>query len=213
MGPPAPRSSFSLPAAGDLRDRAHRAAQQARRRGRPRDRFLADRRATLVRYLVPCLALASIIGASVAVVDVAFASFAPDQRATLAEAGASVSLAIAVGLLVALRRNLRALLVIHGAAAVTSEIAWGFAARFTGGASSPYMLARTLLDHHSHNFRDLTLAGAAVIGAQMAGLPASSLQVDEANIPGNPADAPLAAEAINRVLDAIDRGTQRAVHF
>ncbi len=97
-----------------------------------------------MRYLVPCLALASIIGASVAVVDVAFASFAPDQRATLAEAGASVSLAIAVGLLVALRRNLRALLVIHGAAAVTSEVAWGFAARFTGGASSPYLLALPL---------------------------------------------------------------------
>ena len=79
--------------------------------------------------------------------------------------------------------------------------------------TSPYMLARTLLDHHYHNFRDLTLAVAELIGAQMAGLPASCLQVDEANITGNPADAPLAAEAINRVLDAIDRGTQHAVHF
>ena len=37
------------------------------------------------------------------------------------------------------------------------------------------------------------------------------MQVDEANIPGNPADAPLAAEAINRVLDAV-RG-EKAVHF
>ena len=37
------------------------------------------------------------------------------------------------------------------------------------------------------------------------------VQVDEANIPGNPADAPLAAAAINRVLDAVT-GT-RAVHF
>jgi len=54
---------------------------------------------------------------------------------------------------------------------------------------------------------------ADVIAAQMPGLPASCLQVDEANIPGNPADAPLAAEAMNRVLDAIDRGTERAVHF
>jgi 5-methyltetrahydropteroyltriglutamate--homocysteine methyltransferase len=35
--------------------------------------------------------------------------------------------------------------------------------------------------------------------------------VDEANIPGNPSDAPLAAAAINRVLDAV-RGT-KAVHF
>ncbi len=92
------------------------------------------------------------------------------------------------------------------------------AAEVAGGpfkftVTSPYMLARTLLDHHYRNFTDLTLAVADVIAAQMAGLPASCIQVDEANIPGNPADAPLAAEAINRVLDAIDRGTQRAVHF
>ena len=35
--------------------------------------------------------------------------------------------------------------------------------------------------------------------------------MDEANIPGNPEDGPLAAEAINRVLDAV-RG-QKGVHF
>jgi 5-methyltetrahydropteroyltriglutamate--homocysteine methyltransferase len=35
--------------------------------------------------------------------------------------------------------------------------------------------------------------------------------VDEANIPGNPEDGPLAAEAINRVLDAVD--VERAVHL
>jgi 5-methyltetrahydropteroyltriglutamate--homocysteine methyltransferase len=37
------------------------------------------------------------------------------------------------------------------------------------------------------------------------------VQVDEANIPGNPADGPLAAEGINRVLDAV-KG-KKAVHF
>ena len=144
MVPNAPRSSFSLPAPGDLRTRADRAVEQARRRGRPRDRFLAERRATLVRYLVPCLALASILGASVAVVDVAFSSFAPDQRATIAEAAASVILAGAVALVVAFRRSLRAILIVHGASAVLSQLAWGFAARFTGGAASPYLLALPL---------------------------------------------------------------------
>lgn len=144
MVPPAPRSSFSLPAPGDLRDRADRAEKAARRRGRPRDRFIAERRATLLRYLVPCLALASIIGASVAVVDVAFASFAPDERATMAEASASVVLAISVAFVIVLRRHLRALVVVHGAAAVASQIAWGFAARYTGGAASPYLLALPL---------------------------------------------------------------------
>jgi len=92
------------------------------------------------------------------------------------------------------------------------------AADVAGGAfkftvTSPYMLSRTLLDHHYKNFRDLTLAIADVIADQVRGLPAACIQVDEANIPGNPADAPLAAEAMNRVLDAIDKGTERAVHF
>ncbi len=79
--------------------------------------------------------------------------------------------------------------------------------------TSPYMLARTLLDHHYRDFSALTLAVADVIAAQMPGLPAACLQVDEANIPGNPADGPLAAAAMNRVLDAITPGTERAVHF
>lgn len=92
------------------------------------------------------------------------------------------------------------------------------AAAVAGGAfkftvTSPYMLARTLLDHHYRDFGQLTMAVADVLAAQMPGLPAACVQVDEANIPGNPADAPLAAAAINRVLDAIDRGTERAVHF
>jgi 5-methyltetrahydropteroyltriglutamate--homocysteine methyltransferase len=50
------------------------------------------------------------------------------------------------------------------------------------------------------------------------------VQVDEANLPGNPEDGPLAARAINRVLDAVGRAAgpdsgvpggrpQRAVHL
>ncbi len=182
MVPPPARSSFSLPAAGDLRDRADRAVQQARRRGRPRDRFLADRRSTLIRYLVPCLALASIMGASVAVVDVAFASFSPDPRATIAEAAASVVLALAVALVLVFRRQLRAILVIHGAAAVGSQLAWGFAARFTGGASSPYLLALPL----SHVLYAgvvpadpwvAALSGVACYGALLVASPGSPLPV------------------------------------
>lgn len=79
--------------------------------------------------------------------------------------------------------------------------------------TSPYMLARTLLDRHYGSFERLLMALADVLADQVRGLPCHTLQVDEANIPGNPADAPLAAEAINRVLDAVDAGTGRAVHF
>ncbi len=90
------------------------------------------------------------------------------------------------------------------------------AARVAGGpfkftVTSPYMLARTLLDQHYHDFAALTLALADVIAEQVSGCPCSCLQVDEANIPGNPSDGPLAATAINKVLDAFEGPT--AVHF
>jgi 5-methyltetrahydropteroyltriglutamate--homocysteine methyltransferase len=79
--------------------------------------------------------------------------------------------------------------------------------------TSPYMLARTLLDHHYGKFERLTMALAEVLAHQVSALPASCLQIDEANIPGNPADGPLAAATMNVVLDAISRGTERGVHF
>ena len=77
--------------------------------------------------------------------------------------------------------------------------------------TSPYMLARTLLDEHYHNFRALTLAIADALAAQMSELTCACVQIDEANIPGNPNDGPLAAEAINRVLDKVK--VEKAVHF
>jgi 5-methyltetrahydropteroyltriglutamate--homocysteine methyltransferase len=83
--------------------------------------------------------------------------------------------------------------------------------RFKFTLTSPYMLARTLLDEHYHNFEKLTLAIADALAAQASELSCACLQVDEANIPGNPADGPMAAEAINRVLDAAR--AEKAVHF
>ena len=79
--------------------------------------------------------------------------------------------------------------------------------------TSPYMLARTLLDHHYGDFAALLMAVAQVLADQVRGLPCACVQIDEANIPGNPADGPLAARAINTVLDSIDTDTQKAVHF
>jgi 5-methyltetrahydropteroyltriglutamate--homocysteine methyltransferase len=77
--------------------------------------------------------------------------------------------------------------------------------------TSPYMLARTLLDKHYRDFRRLTLEIADVLGKQVCDLPCQCLQVDEANIPGNPGDGPLAAEAINLVLDSFEG--EKAVHL
>ncbi len=77
--------------------------------------------------------------------------------------------------------------------------------------TSPYMLARTLLDRHYGGFENLLMAIAQVLAQQVAGLPCSCLQIDEANIPGNPSDGPVAAEAINCVLDGFTG--MRAVHL
>lgn len=90
------------------------------------------------------------------------------------------------------------------------------AAAVAGGAfkftlTSPYMLARTLLDDYYTNFEELLMAIADVLADQVRDIPCACVQVDEANIPGNPADAPLAAKAINRVLDSVT--AERAVHF
>ena len=77
--------------------------------------------------------------------------------------------------------------------------------------TSPYMLARTLLDRHYGSFHALLMAVADTLAAQVKGLPCDCLQVDEANIPGNPEDGAIAAEAINRVLTAFDG--RHAVHL
>ncbi len=77
--------------------------------------------------------------------------------------------------------------------------------------TSPYMLARTLLDKHYGNFDALLAALAEVLSEQIRELNCACLQIDEANIPGNPQDGPRAAEAINTVLDAFER--EKAVHF
>ena len=69
--------------------------------------------------------------------------------------------------------------------------------------TSPYMLARMLLDTHYQDLRALTLALADVLAAQVRAIDAEVVQVDEAHLPGRPQDAELAAEAINRILDVV----------
>lgn len=77
--------------------------------------------------------------------------------------------------------------------------------------TSPYMLAKTLLDTQYRDRRSLVMALAEVLRRQVQHIDAAVVQVDEANLPGSPSDGPLAAEAINHVLDGV-RG-QKAVHL
>ena len=92
--------------------------------------------------------------------------------------------------------------------ASAAEVAGG---PFKFTVTSPYMLSRSLLDRHYNDFEALTFAIAKALAAQVAGLPCACLQVDEANIPGNPKDGGLAAKAINIVLDRVN--CERAVHL
>jgi len=77
--------------------------------------------------------------------------------------------------------------------------------------TSPYMLARTLMDSHYGGLASLVEALADVLAVQVADLEAEVVQVDEANLPGRPEDASLAAAGINRVLCGVT--TERAVHL
>jgi 5-methyltetrahydropteroyltriglutamate--homocysteine methyltransferase len=78
--------------------------------------------------------------------------------------------------------------------------------------TGPHMLAKTLIDrHYGGGAERVALAIADVLAEQVAHLDAAVVQVDEANLPGSPEEAPWAAEAINRVLRAV-KG-KAAVHL
>ncbi len=77
--------------------------------------------------------------------------------------------------------------------------------------TSPYMLAKTLVDEHYRDRRALAMDLAEVLHQQLEGIDAAVVQVDEANLPGSPQDAGWAAEAINHVLRGVK--TEKAVHL
>lgn len=79
--------------------------------------------------------------------------------------------------------------------------------------TSPYMMAKVVADDHYRDLERLSLAFADVLAWQVAAIDCAVLQVDEPNLPGSPEDSPLAAKAINRVLDAASAADETAVHL
>jgi len=79
--------------------------------------------------------------------------------------------------------------------------------------TGPHMLAKTLIDRHYPDPAKLSYAIAGALAAQVRHLDADVVQLDEANLPGNPDDWQWAASAINRVLDALPTGAKGAVHL
>ncbi len=78
--------------------------------------------------------------------------------------------------------------------------------------TSPYMLAKTLLDsHYGNDLRELVSAIAQVLRRQVATIDAAVVQVDEANLPGTPQHSDMAADGINTVLSSVSG--EKAVHL
>jgi 5-methyltetrahydropteroyltriglutamate--homocysteine methyltransferase len=77
--------------------------------------------------------------------------------------------------------------------------------------TSPYMLAKVLLDEHYHDLSKLVMALADILAGQLQGIDAAVIQVDEANLTGHPEDAAIAAQGINRVLS--NAPGEKAVHL
>lgn len=97
---------------------------------------------------------------------------------------------------------------LHDACARSGSVAGG---PFKFTLTSPFMLARMLLDRHYGDLEALTLAIAHTLAQQVSDLPCACVQVDEANIPGSPDLAPLAQAGINAILDELT--VESAVHF
>lgn len=77
--------------------------------------------------------------------------------------------------------------------------------------TGPHMLAKTLINQHYADTPSLCLAIADALAEQVQYCDAAVVQLDEANLPGSPDEWPWAAEAINRVLDAVPNAP--AVHL
>ena len=77
--------------------------------------------------------------------------------------------------------------------------------------TSPYMLAKSLLNLHYGDIRQLAFAIADVFSEQVADLKAAVLQIDEANLVGSPHDGEWAADVLNRVFAGFNG--QKGVHL
>src|SRR5579871_4203777 len=108
MAPDADRANLSLHAAKLVRDRYARVAERVGRKGRPRVRFLAERRAHTAAALVPTLAaVAALTGGTGAVT---LATEPPSLRAAaIAQASVAIALGGAALLVPAVRKSTTAL--------------------------------------------------------------------------------------------------------
>ena len=79
--------------------------------------------------------------------------------------------------------------------------------------TGPHMLAKMLHDRYYRDPEKLAHAIAEVLAEQVKHLDADVVQLDEANLPGHPDEWQWAAATMNKVLKAVPRRSQAAVHL
>ena len=79
--------------------------------------------------------------------------------------------------------------------------------------TSPYMLAKVVADDHYHDLERLSMAFAEILAAQLKGVDAAVVQIDEPHLPGHPEESPIAAKSTNRVFESVEASVERAVHL
>ena len=140
------RKRFSLPPPAELRDKATRFSEQSIRKGRPRKRYLAERRVELSRALGFAFSGVAMATLLVAVLDLVLSFFPPEHVATVAEVTMTLVAAAAAAGTLAFRGDLTRLVTLHGVAGALLLLGFGFVARGTGGAASPYLFLIPLVD-------------------------------------------------------------------
>lgn len=131
-------ANLSLHAAHLLRDRAVRVTERVERRGRPRDRFLADQRARLAAWSLPVLATVAALTGGIAAISLVSESQARD--AAIVQALVAMLVGAATLAVPLVRRRNAALVGVVVAACTEALIGWGLVARLTGGPTSRYLL-------------------------------------------------------------------------
>ncbi len=134
------RANLSLHAAHLLRDRAVRVPERAGRRGRPRHRFLGEQRARLAVWSLPALATIAALTGALAAISIVTDDPASARDAAIVQALVAMLVGAAACAVPFIRRRHTPLVVVVVAACVVSIVGWGLVARFTGGASSRYLL-------------------------------------------------------------------------
>jgi signal transduction histidine kinase len=128
-----------------LRERAARAGARASREGRPRRRFLRERRARLARSLLPTLVAVGVLTLALGILEVSTGKPTGSIAAAVTQSVLAMLLVVCAVLVPLARKRTVTMLALTATSLVLALLGWGAAIRLSGGASSPYLLVVALV--------------------------------------------------------------------